>query len=228
MTNREVTRIVDGFELGISNHWTTTNAAIPSGTRRTGAYSLKLTAAGAGAIRASRSHTAGGEPGGRCYILLEQRPNQNLDIVGYGQGAGATMYTGVSYNAATGALRGYVYDGTYAYGTDGFQPDLDTWYRIEWRAIQPSGSQERVEWYINGTVQPEYTRSGLGVHSTPGVTILGDLNNAGVATQGIIYYDDLLVLTTTGQASGWLPDWPWGGGKGVVLRPNAEGTHSVP
>lgn len=105
-------------------------------------------------------------------------------------------------------------------GTSGGQTTAGTyndsnWHRIDMR-IDTSGTTQTIDWYVNGVLQTQVSRSGLTAADMTGWR-LGSTNAAENAT---CWYQDFVISVTTG-------DFPIGGHVVLPLYPVGEGTETL-
>lgn len=209
-----------GFEHGVvatgavpvpnDRIWHTVSGAvgIDTTTFRNGARSLRCNPSGA-IEYVGRSLTSSNILVGSFAIRFETIPTVSLFLFA-AVPSGTFAY--IAFNQTTGKLQ--VTDGTTAAD---FGPVLsaDTWYLVDFRfniSANPWALTAQVDGANAATANPaiassSFTSWRIGAGVDDGTTTVD------------VYYDDLVLSTTSG-------DYPLGDHKVLVMRPNADGTHS--
>lgn len=216
--------VIDGFEYGPIDdtfasppgiNFSATGAAITAAAARSGSYGLRLNPSGA---------LAGVDWGGtaadkiiRLYFRFNDLPNSDCYLFYVGQVSGGAHYRGLAWNNSTNSIRpfGFTTTSGNTYGTDGFQPIENIWYRLDLNV------HTAIDWQVDGVVQPSFTPTLVGGGAL-GVPILGNANS--VNTTMSLDIDD--VICAWHSAGGQRPTYPIGPGKVVLIRPDSDGTHS--
>jgi len=136
-------------------------------------------------------------------------PSADCMLFAYSTGAGT--FPNIWFNVADSKL----YARVTANGASGFTVAADTWYLVDCKGDVSSGTRT-MDVTVNGTALGQ--ASAAVAASTISSFRLGR-NVATTTATGNIRYDDFVVSATAG-------DYPMGDHEVLVMRPNADGTHS--
>jgi hypothetical protein len=203
-----------GFEAGTASvagggilSQTTGAVGVDSAVQRTGAYSLKVAPAGAGA---TGTRNLSGTPATvvvRFALYLDALPSQSVNLFSVGTNSGSAAF--LRYVSAARALGMRFGSNAIQNATGSIAPA--TWYIVEARVTY--GSNPRlIDWRVNGVDEPQVT-----LPQTAGAAVNVQWGDGGAVTY-TEHVDDIAVSATSS-------DYPLGDGAVVPLRPNAVGVH---
>jgi hypothetical protein len=199
-----------GFECGqiggatptLGRHWgvgTGTAPTIDTGTVRSGARSLRCTAAAGTAVAPSLTYTDGSVVG-RVYLRFASLPTADTYVLKFSGGEG------LRYAIADSKL--YCHAGAVD-GATGVSVTTNTWYRLD---VRLDKGTFKLDAQVDGTALGDVDFSA-GAQTT---ISLGVIETA----TADIYYDDVILSQT-------LADYPLGAGEVFHFVPTADGTHNV-
>jgi len=179
---------------------------VTSPVRNMTSYSLEINAIGS-AIRYDKAFLCD-NCSGRFYFLFSQLPTADAHIAGVKTVAGSYFFFG--YNNTTGKIAARIGTAPWA---DGPSISLNTWYRIDYRAIINT-TPRTLDWSLNGVVQ-------TSVSGGTASTIDGSRIGTQLASETYkVYYNSVIVSSNP-------DDYPIGDGVVVAISPNADGTHNA-
>jgi hypothetical protein len=160
-------------------------------------------------------------------------PSTDLVIVLETGGIAVPTGWGFAYDAGSGGIRPFVYDsgsGSFSYGSPSAAIQAGTVYRIEFQVVGSmgaTGNTGTISWRLAegdgaGTPQADFAYTWPATTGVGNGLFLG--NRAGPSSACTLDIDDVLYMFGSGD---W-PSHPIGPLRVLLLRPNADGTHSNP
>lgn len=183
----------------------TGSPAVSTTQKRTGSYSLRITAT-AGTCVITRTITGTAGISARFYVYFATLPGADTNLFSLN---GPTQFVSVYYQQSTSKLYAYVNSGTNG-SVVGSALTTGVWYRVDCY-LDCSGNPWSWKIRVDGSTE------SAGSYAAAGSTMTTVYVGSTVSFTGDYYVDDLLV--TDNKA-----DYPLGAGCVRLLQPNADGT----
>lgn len=216
------------------------NAGIQSSVKRSGSYAMRVyPASGA---RSTATRLVDGPSGisavlGRFYIRFASFPDANSVLWWLAfTDASTDCPVGFEFNAATNRIRCWARNNNtntdFTSSDSGTALSIGVWYRVAFRITRPSSQVRKFEWLIapegeTGSAEADFTTATIGQAGGGYYVFVGygeNIDRNGTGINADYYVDDELVLDSS---LGDTPAHPVGDGRVILLRPNADGSHST-
>jgi hypothetical protein len=188
--------------------------------RTPGRWAYRFNTIGAsGARRLQRDFAAGTVQTARFALYFATLPNANANLAQFAAGAGSNPH--LRYLTATEELCVSLGDATQSAAK--YSVTTGVWYIVEIEGDVASGTRAMVaQIRQDGESDSEVTSLSVTAAIAASTFTTFKIGNAidATANEADVYFTDIVHSSTDG-------DYPLGDGKGIALRPNADGTHSI-
>jgi hypothetical protein len=188
--------------------------------RTPGRWAYRFNTVGAsGARRLQRDFAAGTVQTARFALYFATLPNADANLAQFAAAAGANPH--LRYLTAGEELSVSLGDLTVSVGR--YSVTTGVWYIVEIEGDVASGTRAMVARVRqDGESDSEVTSLSITAAIAASTLTTFKIGNAidATANEADVYFTDIVHSSTDG-------DYPLGDGKGIALRPNADGTHNV-